>query len=321
MNFNTLYSLSQENKFTDLVLTICSDEDNIFNFSDGQIIVNVHKCVLYSSSIYFKNLLTLCSESNQDKITIKVPNVSVTCDIIASFYGQTINSTKYPNWLYRLEYIRCCDYLGITFDTKNIINILVPEKYFEYLVNVTEISNYDNNLVECLAKNIPNNYDLTKLSDKIKEKLAKYNMLIISCNKNTINIHNILNKSLVNTYTMKNRKIINMYYSLNLLAVINNNYNVKIFHIPSLSLIKTLKIKKINDNNYCKCVCFSPDGLKLALEYSNGIVKIWDTITWKIIREMNYPNSSRIGICFINNNTIAVSYKQDYSKKYILLIL
>ncbi|AUV58988.1 BTB POZ domain and WD-repeat protein, partial [Bandra megavirus] len=298
MNFNTLYSLSQENKFTDLVLTICNDEDNIFNFSDGQIIVNVHKCVLYSSSTYFKNLLTLCSESNQNEITIKVPNVSVTCDIIASFYGQTINSTKYPNWLYRLEYIRCCDYLGITFDTKNITNILAPEKYFEYLVNVTEISNYDDNLIECLAKNIPNNYDLTKLSDKIKEKLDKYNMLIISCNKNTINIHNILNKSLVNTYTMKNRKIINMYYSLNLLAVINNNYNVKIFHIPSLSLIKTLKIKKINDNNYCKCVCFSPDGLKLALEYSNGIVKIWDTITWKIIREMNYPNSSRIGICF-----------------------
>ncbi|AZL89678.1 BTB/POZ domain-containing protein [Megavirus baoshan] len=318
MNFDTLYSLSQENKFTDLSLTICSDEDNIFNFSDNKITINVHKCVLYSSSTYFKNLFTLGSESNQDKIIIRVPNVFITCDIIASFYGQTINSTDYPDWLYKLEYIRCCDYIGVIFNTKNIRNILIPEKYFEFLINITEIANYDENIIECLAKNIPNNYDLSKLPDKIKDKLYKYNLLIISCNKNTINIHNVLNKSLISTYTMKGKNIIDMSYSSNLLATSNSNGTIKFFDIPSLVLIKTLKMKKI-DFVYCKSICFSPDGLKLASKYSNGAIKIWDTTTWKLIREIKNPNSSLVGICFIDNNIIASFYKLG-SKKEIHFI-
>ncbi|AFX93181.1 putative BTB/POZ domain and WD-repeat protein [Megavirus courdo11] len=312
MNLNTLYSLSKKNEYTDLILIICSDEDNIFDFSDQKkITINVHKCVLYSSSTYFKNLFTLGSESNQDKITIQVPNVSITQDIIASFYGQIINSTDYPDWLYQLDYIRCCDYLGITFDTKNIRNIVVPEKYFEFLISVVEITNYDDNLIECLSKNIPNGYDLSKLSNKIKNKLAKYNMLIISCNKNTINIHNVLNKSLVNTCKMKGKNIIDMSYSSNLLATANSNCIVKIFDIPSLVLIKTLKIKE-KDNNYCRHVCFSPDGSTLVSEYYNGMIKIWNTNTWKIITEFENTVYGTTNICFMNKNIIVISHDKKF---------
>ncbi|BCS83595.1 putative BTB/POZ domain-containing protein [Cotonvirus japonicus] len=323
LNFDTLFSLSQDSKFSDLELTIRNDV-NLTNLPDEQdIIVHVHKCILYSSSTYFKNLFTLCLESNLDKITIKVPNSLVVNDIIASFYGQTINSTDYPNWLYNLEYIKCCDYLDIKFDTKIVSNLVVPEKYFEYLMSIAELTNSDDNFTKCLVNNIPNGYDLLKLSGDLFDKLIKYDSLIISCNKNTINVHRVLNKSLISTYTMKGKSILNMSYSpiKKLLATANSNGTIKIFSIPSLELIKTLKIKKNTQYYFCKCVCFSHDGLKLASGFggSNSVIKIWDTTTWKISKKIKINCPYITNIQFTSKNKIAVSCCDNYARGVVSL--
>src|SRR5918996_6184989 len=96
-----LYYAQNNEIFTDLILILIDDHD--------EIIINLHKIILYSSCIYFKKLLT--KEKDSKKITMKVSNVYIYYDTIMLFYGQKMNSGKLPEWEHSLEFIKCCDFL------------------------------------------------------------------------------------------------------------------------------------------------------------------------------------------------------------------
>src|ERR1700677_4855196 len=99
MDCNKLYSTIDNNLFIDLNLTLTD--------ANHKIKLNLHKIILYSSSIYFEKLLTNCKEKYLNEITIEVPNAFIVYDIIMSFYGQKMNIGNYPEWKYQLELIKC----------------------------------------------------------------------------------------------------------------------------------------------------------------------------------------------------------------------
>ena len=66
MDLNKLYNASINNILTDITLRLI-DEKN-------ELVLNLHKIILYASSNYFEKLLTILKESKQKEITIKVPN-------------------------------------------------------------------------------------------------------------------------------------------------------------------------------------------------------------------------------------------------------
>jgi hypothetical protein len=113
MNPNKLHDAINNHLFIDLILTL---KDSI-----NEITMNLHKIILYSSCSYFEKMLTNCKEKNLDRITIIVPNVFVTYDIIMSFYYQQTNFGNLPKWKHLLESIKCYDFFGLTFDHSMLV--------------------------------------------------------------------------------------------------------------------------------------------------------------------------------------------------------
>jgi len=113
MDTTIFLELVKTNLFSDLMLIL---HDGV----NDDIILNVHKNILFVSNIYFRKLLTNCKEKFANKITITVPNVLVTNDIIMSFYGQPFDKTKLLQWSYFFAYYKCTDFLCIASD-KNFI--------------------------------------------------------------------------------------------------------------------------------------------------------------------------------------------------------
>src|SRR3972149_5336993 len=166
MDYHKLYGSLKENLFTDLTIILMDGNHHLT--------IDLHKIILYSSCIYFEKLLTNCREKNANSITIIVPNVDVVYDIIMSFYGQKIE--KLHQWEYLLDYIKCCDFLGIVLDASILANVKIPEEAFEELLDIIELVGYNKvailrwvyknslRLKYCLQKfmpkdNLPKNYD------------------------------------------------------------------------------------------------------------------------------------------------------------------
>lgn len=97
-----MYSLIEKNLFVDLIL-ILKDGTN-------EITMNLHKSIVYSACVYFEKLLTNCKEKDQKCITINVPNVFVTYDIIMSFYKKITILGNLPKWKYTLDSLKCYDF-------------------------------------------------------------------------------------------------------------------------------------------------------------------------------------------------------------------
>src|SRR3990172_12949961 len=128
MDYHKLYSSLKENLFTDLTIVLIDGNHHLT--------IDLHKIILYSSCIYFEKLLTNCREKNANSITIIVPNVDVIYDIIMSFYGQKLE--KIYQWEYLLDYVKCCDFLGIQLDALILANVKIPKGEFEVLLDIVE---------------------------------------------------------------------------------------------------------------------------------------------------------------------------------------
>src|SRR3990172_2553760 len=123
MDYSKLYGTIDNNLFTDLILTL---DDGI-----NQITSYFHKIILYSSCIYFEKLLTTFKEKNQYQIKIEVPNAFVAYYIIMSFYHQTTNIGRLPQWQHTLESVKCYDFFGLSVDSTLLFNLDVPNEGFE----------------------------------------------------------------------------------------------------------------------------------------------------------------------------------------------
>ena len=202
MNASMIYHFMKNNILTDLILEI-SDSTNI-------ITMNVHKLILATSCQYFQMMLTNSMlESRSDKISIKVTCAYITRDIILSFYGEVEKYNGYPEWKYQLLKIMCQNYFGLKFDERLIERIKIPDEGFELLIDIIEIIGWYDWVFPIILHNIPMNYDLTRLSKELLEKLIEIETgyLVSLDDRHNVKITNILTRkhNCINIFPTNNR--------------------------------------------------------------------------------------------------------------------
>ncbi|AVG46777.1 BTB POZ domain-containing [Acanthamoeba polyphaga mimivirus] len=137
--------------------------------------LNVHKIILYLGCPYFRSMFGEFKESNQSNITLEVPNVQATCDIIQSFYGTKIINNN-NNWEYELNLFMCKRFFCI--DTIFPHQIKIPSDEFEEFLTMIEKIGFDKDIKKFIIKNIPGIYDFDKLLDLINKLDCDYNKCV-----------------------------------------------------------------------------------------------------------------------------------------------
>ncbi|ANB51109.1 hypothetical protein [Powai lake megavirus] len=132
----------------------------------------VHKIILYLGCPYFRSMFGGFKESNQSKITLEVPNVQATCDIIQSFYGTKIINNN-NNWEYELNLFMCKRFFCI--DSNFPHQIKIPSDEFEEFLVMIEKIGFNQDIKKFIIKNIPELYDFDKLSNLINKLECNHN--------------------------------------------------------------------------------------------------------------------------------------------------
>jgi BTB/POZ domain len=81
--------------------------DLILTNGTNQYGMNCDKNILSSSAPYFKSLFSNFKEKDADVVTITVPNIPVSYDIIMEFYNQRTNLGNFPEYAHLLESVKC----------------------------------------------------------------------------------------------------------------------------------------------------------------------------------------------------------------------
>lgn len=259
MDLDKLYQLAVNNQFTDIVLVLEDDKETI--------IIGAHKCVLYASCPYFEKMFAITmKETIQSRINIRVPNSHVFCNIISGFYGQKIKSGNIEQWKYQLDTILCRDFLGLEITGDLFNDLVVPPENFDDLLKIIELIGFDKYAFDLIVKNIPTDYDLTKLSDELLKYLHDHTISqkILFSNKELsvwqqLDIFNYkandlnLPKNLPAPKSLKNSTY-NFQYDLlayldnnETLFVVNMHTNQLVYHIKNMP--DTDSIKLISENN------------------------------------------------------------------------
>lgn len=173
MNKQTLHKLHQyaQNRIlTDVQIELT--DDHVTN----PVRLNLHKIILCVHSEYFRAMFL--NDKFQDchlvQISIHVPHVAVCCDIINSFYGVETNYQKLSQTEHILWTFICNDFFMIP----NFVDCLVPiidilPVHFDLLLTVVHILGCDDTIAQIVFNNIPDDYDVTKLSVELRSSLLK----------------------------------------------------------------------------------------------------------------------------------------------------
>lgn len=254
---------------------------------DKIIISDLDKSILKTSCEYFDRLFTNFKEEFEKEIIINVPNKSalVMCDIIMSFYGQTIDIGKLAHLDYSTAFIKCHDFFGLVLDKKYLDYLVINDENFDELLNILRLNNYDLPIAKYVIDNMPDNYDITKMDKLLVKEISKMNnnnIMIFGSNIKIIDPHN---GQIISTWdrikTIFNALSFSPYN--NLVAVGNNNGHIILFDATNGSVIKTLygHSKGIRD------VSFSLDGTKIVSADTSGKINIWDTFSGNLIKSMH----------------------------------
>lgn len=150
MNFKKFLD---DDVLTDVTLTLVDGKRDI--------VYKFHKLILYASSEYFQKIfLGDFKEKNLDTLLMNVPNAYVCYDVIRSFYGDKTNLGGLPDWKHSLEYIKCCDFLGIELNLVKYTHLIVPIEGIPLLLKIANLTNYANAVLKIMAENIPEDYKL-----------------------------------------------------------------------------------------------------------------------------------------------------------------
>ena len=305
MDFHKLYQTINDELFTDITL-ILSDANN-------EIAIDLHKNILYSSCIYFEKLLTNFKEKHLDQIRIEVPNAFVCYDVIMSFYGQKTNIGNFPDWLHILESIKCHDFLGLKRDILSK-DLEIPEKGFESLLSVVDLIGYNANSTKLVIKNLPKEYDLSKLNKELVRKILEFNNYrIVSASGNGIKIWNAGTGELINTLNGHTYDVYSVCISSDHKRIVSGSRDnsIKIWNATNGELINTLN----GHTSWVYSVCFSPDNKRIVSGSSDNSIKIWDADTCELINTLNGHTYSVRTLCFSSVNKKIVSGSDDNSIK------
>ncbi|AAV50364.1 putative BTB/POZ domain-containing protein [Acanthamoeba castellanii mimivirus] len=156
-----------------------SDCQLVLDDGKEKISLNIHKCILYTASPYFKGMFGNFSEQKSNKVTITVHNSLVSSNIIKSFYG--ITTPKQNNWKYKLDKHICKNFFGLK--TRLTNNIKVPKTNFNEFLDTIELIGYNEKTLKMIINNVPKDYNFDQLPLDLLQSMVgiydKYDILII----------------------------------------------------------------------------------------------------------------------------------------------
>lgn len=285
---------------TDLELTIVDDK--------SQLTLCVHKNVLAKASHYFNKLFNFGIESTYNKITINLTklNIYVVSDLLMSFYlvhkqqinppvmdkpnldrkpgfgfhclhrlknGGVISSLFLPEWMYKFEMVRCRIFFGLVDNSELLTNIKVPAEAFEELISVIELVGFNKDTVKIINNNLPENYDVTKLSQELLNKMIRVE-------------------------------------SNYLIASSDGGSCVKIWNSETGQEIRTFTGH--TGGNVWK-VAFSSDNKWIVSCGSDKSIKLWDLETGQIIRTFDGHTDKVVSVSFSSDDKWILSCSDDKS--------
>lgn len=165
-------------KFTDFELIIKDSTETIT--------LHLHKIFLSILSEYFTASFTY----NNTGTTMVVDNASIMRDAILSCYGITNKNHGLPQWKYRLEIIKCRNYLRLEIEARELYDLVVPPEGFDLLLEVIEQMGVigDRRIVRLIKSNLPPDHDLNQYTEDFRSELLKKDLLIVSSSGKSIRI-------------------------------------------------------------------------------------------------------------------------------------
>uniref|UniRef100_A0A6G6ADJ4 WD40 domain-containing protein n=1 Tax=Borely moumouvirus TaxID=2712067 RepID=A0A6G6ADJ4_9VIRU len=151
------------------VTIILTDNDD-----SNQMIIETNREILSQKLGYFEKMFTSLREKMDDVIFIKVSNSILAYDIITSSINNYKITVEDFEPLYLLEYVKCQDFFGIQIDKTCLKDIKIQPQYFDLLLDVVDIIEYDDFSINIVTNNLPDNYDFSKFP---KELLNEINRL------------------------------------------------------------------------------------------------------------------------------------------------
>lgn len=244
--------------------------------------------------------MTTLSEKNLDNITIKVPDACASYDIIISFYGLITRTGNMPDWQYKLEYIKCCDFFGIKLNFSTLSGLVVPVYGLPVLFDFVLLM-YDRNIgvIGLLEKNMPKDYDITKLNKKLDIELQKFNNYkLVSLNaSNVVNLWNYQDGKLIKKINLVTGNIVicsNISPSGKKIINCDDIGNIGIYDIETYNNFN--KIETGNNNIYF--VSFMPDNKNII--YTDNCINIYNVDSKKIIKSFDHGCSVNCVTVFDN---------------------
>jgi len=306
MDYDKLYSYTQSKLFTDVSLTLTDMNHSITFF--------VHRNILSASCLYFEKLFTVLKEKDSNNITIEVPNVYVTYDIIISFYSQKTNSGALSETKYLLESIKCRNFFGLDFDISSIHKIKIHEEDFELFLDVIDLIGYDDKTINLIKKNIPEAYDLTKFSKELLQELLNATTnyrLASSSHDTTIKIWE--SNTPIHTLSGHTDNIWSICYSPDNEYIISGSADrsIKIWNANTGLFVRTL----LGHTGRIFSVCYSPDGMHIASSGEDTYINIWDAITGDLINTLFGHKKFIYNICYSPDNKLLASASGDHTVK------
>ncbi|ANB50439.1 hypothetical protein [Powai lake megavirus] len=289
MDYNILYECAKQGLFTDFELT----------FDDGinQIIMKVHRHILYAYSPYFRAMFTNFMDSNVKQKTMFVKNAHIYHDIIVSFYGQKINSANYPEHKHILESIKCRDFLQLEIDTKILYKLIVPENDFELLLEVADMIGYNEDIINAISRNLSINYKIEIFPRELQIEL--HNNLsddLIALNSNDcIYFYDKIGK-LVSSYRTE---LVIKNLSCNKFGIIcYTDYNdIKVINMNNNEIVTINK-----DTVYCDGFMhldISPDGKRiLSCDFESNI-HFWNSFNGELIHVFKTGYGFIFRVCYL----------------------
>ncbi len=279
-----------------------SDCRLILTDDNNSIEMDVHKCVLYASSPYFRAMFKNFRESNSKSIIVRVHDVQTAYDIIKSFYGFKIS--RDTNWEYYINKILNKKFFGI--NSKMKFDFKVPSDDFENFLDKIELIGYNKKTLRTIVNNLSQNYDLSKLPVDLLQGLmsvcSEYNLFVNGW-KN-VYVWNIIE----NKYTFKVPDNNNHHYELpdgNTLIYTDNDKDI----IYKLDISTNIPEQMDFFNNDKQII---PDGEifhdacsdKIFIAHDNGTISLFDLNTRQLVSSFGTYEDVWDIVCRENNLSI-----------------
>lgn len=272
-----------------------------------------------NSSNFFKTMLTNFKEQYMDKISILVPNASISENIILSMCDRQ-NETPFsvsPFWNYILQTITCQIFLCIDPHIHLLKDLKIPIEGFKLLLDVIYSIGYDQNTIP-LLDNIPEDYDLHNLDKNLIEKIIEFNeqykyKIISGHNHGYIKIWDLEFGTVINTIDTQTDKIFYCCFFPDNNSILSyGEYNsVQIWDTKTGKLVSNLN-DNLGTQTFIYSVCLSPNGKIVVVVYEHRI-DFYD------VSKHNMVNAVHCLVGTINEVVVTV-LKKDYSLRDNYLI-